>query len=673
MTVRIRLLGGFEVQVDGVPVPSQAWSRRNAASLVKLLALADGRRLHREQVIDALWPDLPVEAAAPRLHKAAHYARRALGATSQGMVLRNELVALLPDAEVSIDLPEFERAAAGAAPRAAAEAAAAALDVYAGRCCPTTSTSRGPRRTASRAGPAPRPAASGRAVGGAARGGAGRRAGPPGAGPGQRRPGRRAGGAAPARAAGPGAAARARHRARPEGGAARSCGARRLDAAGSPEPTAERAQRHPAGGRRAVGDRLREQLAAAQDGRGGTLLVTGPPGVGKSACSTSRRRWPAARGWRTGTRHRLGRRGALAVRPGAGGARRPLPPAPGAARRARRPLPRGDRAGAVGRHVTWSRRVRPPAAVRRRGRAAAARAAGRGLLLVVDDIHEADEASLRLLHYLARVPRPTRCCLCWRTGLPATRPLRGGARQPGRRGASGPGSSSRRSTEAATRRLLAERYPDLDEATRSRSGRSAAGCRSPPWSWRGRQAPGGAGGDLPALPARRAADAPAGRPARLDVHAPTSSSPSRGSARPRPTGTSRRPRPACVVERSAAATGSATRWCARPSGTPCRRPRRAQPGREVAEQLAAAGGPAGPGRAPVPRRRPAVAGDPLRAAGGRDRRCAGRLPRRPQPGRGGPRVRDRRDARAPAGPARRPAHGAGRPGRGGELPGRRRR
>ena len=29
-------------------------------------------------------------------------------------------------------------------------------------------------------------------------------------------------------------------------------------------------------------------------------------------------------------------------------------------------------------------------------------AAGRGLLLVVDDVHEADEASLRLLHYLSR-------------------------------------------------------------------------------------------------------------------------------------------------------------------------------------------------------------------------------------------------------------------------------
>ena len=107
MTVRIRLLGGFEVQVDGVPVPSQAWSRRNAASLVKLLALADDRRLHREQVVEALWPGTPWEAAAPRLHKAAHYARRALGDEPGAVVLRNEVVALLPDAEVSVDLVDL--------------------------------------------------------------------------------------------------------------------------------------------------------------------------------------------------------------------------------------------------------------------------------------------------------------------------------------------------------------------------------------------------------------------------------------------------------------------------------------------------------------------------------------------------------------------------------------
>ena len=54
MTIEIRLLGMFEVRRGGEPVPASAWSRRHAAALVKLLAMSAGRRLHREQVIDAV-------------------------------------------------------------------------------------------------------------------------------------------------------------------------------------------------------------------------------------------------------------------------------------------------------------------------------------------------------------------------------------------------------------------------------------------------------------------------------------------------------------------------------------------------------------------------------------------------------------------------------------------
>ena len=75
MSARIRLLGDFCVEIDGKKVPAAAWPRRHAASLVKLLALRPGRQLHRERVIDSLWPDLRVEEAAPRLYKAAHFSR----------------------------------------------------------------------------------------------------------------------------------------------------------------------------------------------------------------------------------------------------------------------------------------------------------------------------------------------------------------------------------------------------------------------------------------------------------------------------------------------------------------------------------------------------------------------------------------------------------------------
>ena len=99
LDVRIALLGGFDVVVAGSTVPRAEWRRRQAANLVKLLALTPGRALHREQVTDRLWPDLDVEAAGPRLHKAAHYARRSLGSL-RALVLDGEIVALFPDDRV---------------------------------------------------------------------------------------------------------------------------------------------------------------------------------------------------------------------------------------------------------------------------------------------------------------------------------------------------------------------------------------------------------------------------------------------------------------------------------------------------------------------------------------------------------------------------------------------
>src|SRR3954452_18521467 len=108
MDVSVRLLGGFEVVVDGRAVHPHHWRRRSAAALVKLLALAPGRRMRREEVIDALWPDLLVDDAAPRLHKAAHYARTSLG-VPDGVVLADDAVALLPGGDVRTDVADFER------------------------------------------------------------------------------------------------------------------------------------------------------------------------------------------------------------------------------------------------------------------------------------------------------------------------------------------------------------------------------------------------------------------------------------------------------------------------------------------------------------------------------------------------------------------------------------
>lgn len=105
--VHVSLLGEFRVEVDGVPVDRERWERPQARTLVKLLALAPDQWLHREQVLDALWPDDPVDEAAPRLHKLAHYARRALG-DADAVVLHDDQVLLAPEADLVVDADDFE-------------------------------------------------------------------------------------------------------------------------------------------------------------------------------------------------------------------------------------------------------------------------------------------------------------------------------------------------------------------------------------------------------------------------------------------------------------------------------------------------------------------------------------------------------------------------------------
>src|SRR4051794_16999612 len=53
-TMRIRLLGGFSVEVDGASVEDRAWRLRKARSVVKVAALSPGRRIHRDVLAELL-------------------------------------------------------------------------------------------------------------------------------------------------------------------------------------------------------------------------------------------------------------------------------------------------------------------------------------------------------------------------------------------------------------------------------------------------------------------------------------------------------------------------------------------------------------------------------------------------------------------------------------------
>jgi DNA-binding SARP family transcriptional activator/pimeloyl-ACP methyl ester carboxylesterase len=133
--VDVRLLGAFEVSVDGRHVSAGTWPRR-ARQLVALLALAPNRRLPRDAVLDALWAELPPDAAAANLHKAAHHARRAFG-SQDAIVLRGGEVELWPDAAVAIDAREFEDLATRAIEAGDREACAEAARAYRGELLPS--------------------------------------------------------------------------------------------------------------------------------------------------------------------------------------------------------------------------------------------------------------------------------------------------------------------------------------------------------------------------------------------------------------------------------------------------------------------------------------------------------------------------------------------------------
>src|SRR5271154_2362968 len=128
--VAIKLLGGFAATNRGEPIDPAVWRLRKGRELIKLLALAPGHRLHREQLMDALWPDLDPAAATNNLHQVVHVARRALGADS--IELREELLTL----RASVDVDDFERAAEQARRAGSAGAYRAAVSLYGGELLP---------------------------------------------------------------------------------------------------------------------------------------------------------------------------------------------------------------------------------------------------------------------------------------------------------------------------------------------------------------------------------------------------------------------------------------------------------------------------------------------------------------------------------------------------------
>ncbi|MBF4762739.1 transcriptional activator domain-containing protein [Nocardioides islandensis] len=131
----VQLLGRFAVTVDGASISGDAWRSRRAADVVKLLALTPDHRMHRGQVIDALWPESDSQAGGTNLRKALHFARLALG-DNDAIVTQGEVLVLGPGATVDTDVEGFESAARSALAAHDAAACRAASHLWVGELLP---------------------------------------------------------------------------------------------------------------------------------------------------------------------------------------------------------------------------------------------------------------------------------------------------------------------------------------------------------------------------------------------------------------------------------------------------------------------------------------------------------------------------------------------------------
>ena len=76
--LRVNTLDRFEVRQGVRVIPSFEWRNRQAGELFRLLLISPGRRLFRDQIIEAMWPEKSPDAARAFLHQTTSALRRVL-------------------------------------------------------------------------------------------------------------------------------------------------------------------------------------------------------------------------------------------------------------------------------------------------------------------------------------------------------------------------------------------------------------------------------------------------------------------------------------------------------------------------------------------------------------------------------------------------------------------
>ena len=116
--VRLSMLGGFEVLVEGLPVSGSRLERRRAKALLALLSAVPGHRAKRFVIMESIWPTHDYESANKCLYSATSVLRTEIGLLlgddqGQSVIITNkaEGTISLDATVVDCDIDAFERTA----------------------------------------------------------------------------------------------------------------------------------------------------------------------------------------------------------------------------------------------------------------------------------------------------------------------------------------------------------------------------------------------------------------------------------------------------------------------------------------------------------------------------------------------------------------------------------
>lgn len=108
--LEVRTLGHFALGVDGKALAVDKWKRKQSLVLLKYLVTQAGRPIHRERIIECLWPEVDEDRAWDRLKVTISYLRQRLfdaGADRDILVTVGKTYLLRQEA-IRLDTQQFE-------------------------------------------------------------------------------------------------------------------------------------------------------------------------------------------------------------------------------------------------------------------------------------------------------------------------------------------------------------------------------------------------------------------------------------------------------------------------------------------------------------------------------------------------------------------------------------